>query len=182
MHAPDSVKFDNGSRGPCLVEYHWVAGPWRRWLALGLVVLAIVAGIEVTRAFGLLSEQLRPLEGVHAIVKPVVKTVSFLLAVVLYYARTSFHLNALQVSWRTTPIPFFADGAVSRSEIVELKVEKFPGVPEFMAGRSYTLAAVLRSGEKRHMLQLAAREPALEVGQLLAAEMQKPGPADPAQG
>jgi hypothetical protein len=176
MSASDGVKFDDGSRGPCLVEYHWVSGPWRRWLALGLVVLAIVAGIEIARAFGLLTEHLRPLEGVHATAKPISKSVTFLIAALFYFAKTSFHLNALQVSWRTTPIPFFADGAASRSEIVAVKLEKFPGVPEFLAHRSYSLVALLRSGEKRHMLQYAARGPALEIGQLLAEEMKKPGP------
>jgi hypothetical protein len=123
-----------------------------------------------------LSEFLKPLEGVHATAKPITKFVSFAMALGFYLSKTSFHLNALQVSWRTTPVPLFADGAASRSEIVELKLEKFPGMPEFLSRRGYSLVAVLRSGEKRHMLHFAGREPALEIGQLLAAEMQKPGP------
>lgn len=167
---------DDGSRGPCLVEYHWVAGPWRQWLAIAVMLLAAVAAIEVARYFGHLSEWLRPLEGAHATAKPITKVVSFVMALWFYLSKTSFHLNALQVSWRTTPVPLFPDGVISRSEIAELTLDKFPGLPEFMARRGYSLAAVLRSGEKRHLLHFAAREPALEIGQLLAAEMDKPGP------
>lgn len=173
----DPRQVDDGSRGELLAEYHWVAGTWRRWLVVALVLSAAVAGIEVVRALGLFPEQLKPLEGAQATAKPVKAIVSFVMALGFYLSKTSYYLSALQLSWRTTPVPLFADGAVSRSELVGIDLDKFPGVPEFLSKRGYTLVARLRSGEKRHMLQYAAREPALEIGQILAAETNKPGPS-----